>query len=289
MTSAMLNTAARYLPAEVFARLHVWGKLGYWPNLRQPRTFAERLQAKKLWDHDPLISSSADKYLMRQLVIDELGPGYLPELYGVVEDASDVDVSGLPSAYVMKGAHGSGWNRLVTNSDLTNEEARAMAADWLSRSFYWKRREWAYLPLTPRVIFEENLAPGQELDDYKLFTFDGEPRLVQVDRDRFTDHSRALYDPKWRELAVMYDYPHPTATVAPPARLPEMLEVARQLGRHFGFARIDLYAMPDRVVVGEITHYPDGGVARFVPRDFDRELGAMWGEGRALDEAYLAP
>jgi hypothetical protein len=35
---------------------------------------------------------------------------------------------------------------------------------------------------------------GTELKDYKFFCFDGEPRLIQVDFDRFRNHKRNLYD-----------------------------------------------------------------------------------------------
>lgn len=287
MRSKMLSLAARLLPDAVFARVHVLGKLGYWPDLKNPRTFSERLQAKKLFDRDPLIPLSADKYTVRDLVTSELGSEFLPELFSVAESADQVDVTTLPKAYVMKGSHGSGMNRLVANGELTNEEARTLAAQWLARSFYWKRREWAYRPLTPRVLFEENLAPGGQIDDIKFFTFGGVPRLVQVDRDRHTNHARALFDTEWRKLDVVYDHPHPREPIPAPQQLDEMLNVAQRIGRHFGFARIDLYALPERIVVGEVTHYPDGGAVRFVPNGFDAELGAVWGEGRAIDEAFL--
>lgn len=290
MTSkSVLTAAARVLSPELFARLHCFAKLGYLPRLVAPRTFTERLLAKRVWDHNPLIAFTADKYTLRTYVEQRVGREYLPKLYLVVEKAADVDVLGLPRAYVMKGSHGSGWNRIVDDSQLTTEAARALAAVWLRSSYYWKRQEWAYRDLTPRVIFEENLAPGEQIDDYKVFTFGGVPRLVQVDHDRFSGHTRSFFSTSWEPLNVRCDYPQLPGDKGAPRRLSDMLEVAAELGAPFSFCRVDLYSVEDRIVVGEITHYPDSGVVRFEPESFDAELGAVWEDQRPLDRAYLAP
>ena len=286
--SGLLGVAARVLPPGLFARLQALGKVGYLPDLRNPRTFNERLLVKRLRDRDELIVQTADKFTLREYVRTSIGGEYLPELYDVVEDARKVDVDRLPPAYVMKGTHGSKWNRIVTQGELTNPEAQRLAADWLSRCYYWERQEWAYLELKPKVIFEENLAPGSPIDDFKVFTFAGVARMVQLDRDRFTRHSRALFTPAWQRLNVRFLYRWPDSPLPAPQRLDEMLALAEVLGRPFEFARVDLYAVGNRIVVGEITHYPESGVARFVPRSFDLELGEVWGSARPISDTFLA-
>jgi len=280
---------SRFIPSSLHARLHFRKKMGYWPRLDDPRTFSERLQVRKLKVRDELMPRTADKYLLRGYVREVLGDGYLPELYMAVERSSEIDLSQLPPAYVMKASHASGWNRLVTNGALTTTEARALADRWLSRSFYWERREWVYRPLTPRVVFEEHLSPdGRILDDYKIFLFKGKPFMIQVDRDRFTRHTRAYYDTQWRKLAVTCIYPLPDDEIPRPAPLEEMLTIASRLAAPFEFVRVDLYALPTRIIVGEMTHYPEAGVMCFDPPEFDRELGDIWVSGRAIDESFLA-
>ena len=54
-----------------------------------------------------------------------------------------------------------------------------------------------------------------------------------------------------------------------------MVEVARVLSRGFPFARIDLYALGQRIVFGEVTFYPEGGLGRFTPERYDRIVGDM--------------
>lgn len=284
---ALLTASARVLPPALFAKLHCLAKLRYWPNLDDPATFTERLLAKRAHERNPLLPLTADKFTLREYVSERIGAEYLPQIYHVALAIDEVELSGLPSDYVMKGSHGSGWNRIVEKGDLSLEEAQACARRWLGRSFYWKRQEWAYKPLTPRIIFEEHLAPGALLNDYKIFVFRGVPRMIQVDKDRFSGHKRSLFTPDWQSLNVECEYPPIREPLSPPKQLAKMLEVASILGQSFDFVRIDLYALADRIVVGEMTHYPEAGVVKFIPTSFDAELGAVWAENRPISERYL--
>jgi hypothetical protein len=56
-----------------------------------------------------------------------------------------------------------------------------------------------------------------------------------------------------------------------------MRRLAEVLSRDFDFVRVDLYALPDRIVVGELTHYPATGRQLFEPRAWEERLGALWG------------
>jgi hypothetical protein len=55
-----------------------------------------------------------------------------------------------------------------------------------------------------------------------------------------------------------------------------MRAVAEQLAAGFDFVRVDLYALGQRMVVGELTHYPTGGNKSFDPPEWDARLGALW-------------
>ena len=68
-----------------------------------------------------------------------------------------------------------------------------------------------------------------------------------------------------------------------------MIELAEILGRDFDFARIDLYLVEGKIFFGEVTHYPNAGLARFEPREFDRVLGDVWRKGIPIPSAYYLP
>jgi teichuronopeptide biosynthesis TupA-like protein len=55
-----------------------------------------------------------------------------------------------------------------------------------------------------------------------------------------------------------------------------MLDVAERLGAATDFVRVDLYLLPGRVVVGELTSFPAGGDSPFEPSSFDLEFGRPW-------------
>jgi hypothetical protein len=54
-----------------------------------------------------------------------------------------------------------------------------------------------------------------------------------------------------------------------------MIEIARSLAEGLPFSRIDLYAIEKRIVFGEITLYPDGGLGLFEPKQYNRIVGDM--------------
>ena len=58
-----------------------------------------------------------------------------------------------------------------------------------------------------------------------------------------------------------------------------MIEVAEQLGREFEFVRVDMYALPDSPVVGEMTFFPESGSGRFGSRQQDLRVGTYWSNG----------
>jgi hypothetical protein len=58
-----------------------------------------------------------------------------------------------------------------------------------------------------------------------------------------------------------------------PACLARMTEVARQLSADFDFVRVDLYEAGGRVMFGELTFSPAGGVMNY----YDDEFNLFWG------------
>jgi hypothetical protein len=251
---------------------------GRWPNLRHPQTFSERLLQKILWDRNPRLTQFADKVRVRDYVADRIGHAYLTTLYAVVSRPEDIAALSLPSAFVMKPNHLCGAMKVVREGErIDRQELATLAATWLPRNHYYLLNEWAYKDIPPRVLFEELLvAPDGHLDDFKFWCFHGEPRLLQLDRDRFRRHRRNYYDMAGTllPLRVMYD-PFPGPFALPP-NFATMIELARRLSEGVDFLRVDLYNVGGRIVFGELTNYPEGGQGRCEPASWDAELGRYW-------------
>jgi hypothetical protein len=265
---AMLPPTARR--RWLFARVH-----RRWPSFEPPRTFSEKVNWRILRDRRPELAWTCDKLQMKDHARRSGADIVVPATLWSGTDVRELADRSLPEHWVLKPSHRSGLVHFGgAGTDL--DALAAMTQEWLTGVQHDTYAEWAYGQASRCLFVEELLgAPGSPPPDYKFFVFGGEPRMVQVDLDRFSGHRRSLYTPDWRLLPVELNYPGGGPTPRP-ARLDEMLEAARVLGRDYDFMRIDLYDTGGAVVFGEYTPYPGSGLERFRPRSFDRELGRLW-------------
>ena len=114
-----------------------------------------------------------------------------------------------------------------------------------------------------------------DLSDYRFFCVNGVPKLIQVDMDRHTHHTRKLFDPDWNEMDFCILYPSSNKVLPRPDTLPEMLRVARALSAPFSFIRIDLYSDNQRVIAGEITNVSANAGGIFQPLSAEKTASKM--------------
>ena len=94
-------------------------------------------------------------------------------------------------------------------------------------------REWAYHGIKPCIVAEELLTDesGDDLKDYKVFCFNGKPKFIQVDYDRFKGHKRRLYTVDWELMQTKITYPDDEDLIMPkPFFLDELLEMSKISG-----------------------------------------------------------
>lgn len=206
-----------------------------------------------------------------------------PELYWWSERADELPFDALPSAFVLKANHGSGFNLLVPDKrSVSRASLVALARRWLRSDFTHVGREWAYRNVR-RAIYAEELLPCDGAlppPDFKLFVFGGKVRVIQVDEGRGVRHTQALYDERWRffegTVAAEQGPPRP-----PPKSLDAMVAAAEAASAGVDFVRADFYDAGGRACFGELTNYPNKGVSRFRPATLDTRFG----ECLRLDDA----
>jgi len=267
------------VPDRLAVEWRYWRHVGRRLDLRNPQTFDEKLHWLNLHQHDPLRSELSDKYVAREHVAARLGAGVLNELYGVWDRARDVPFEQLPPSFVLKVSAGCGWNILCPDrSKLDVAAARAKLAGWMRTKYYLRYRERHYRDMTPRIICERYLGDpaGEPPIDFKFFCFGGEPRFVQVDTDRFTQHARKMFDLSWRPAPFMIGrYPACPYEIPRPANLDRMIADAAILSAGFPFVRVDFYSIDDRTIFGEMTWIPAAGYNFFRPGSYALKLGRM--------------
>lgn len=117
--------------------------------------------------------------------------------------------------------------------------------------------------------------PYKAPDDYKFHCF-SEQIFIQVDTERFTSHTRTIFDTEWNKMNFSLCFPQPKYAPQPPNNPQLMIEIATILARHCGYVRVDLYAINTDIIVGELTYTHGGGTEKFTPNEWDKKLGDLW-------------
>ena len=293
----------RLLTDEKFCCLQYSAMTGKRLRLSPPTDFNEKLQWLKLHYRNPLMVTCADKWAVREYVKERIGEKYLAECIGVYDDVDKIPLADLPSEFVLKATHGSGWNIICPDkAKIDWNLAKKKMRKWLKSDFSKNGREWQYHEIKPQIICEKFLIDPETpvLRDYKLFTFKGETKYIWVD---FTESAiegqdvsmeqevgysnptvadgcvrcRNIYDAQWNFMEGRGSlYPcKDTATIKRPECLDEMIEVARKLAGDFPQCRVDLYVLGGkRIVFGELTFTGGNGCNAFYPQSFNNELGS---------------
>jgi len=249
-------------------------------NLKQPKTYTEKLQWLKLYDRNPFYTQLADKLAVRAYVEEKIGKEYLNPLIGVYNHAEEIDWQSLPEKFVVKATHGSSWNLICENKDDLNiDKACDMIQQWISMNFYksTQTREWQYRDIPPKIIIEEYIegAPIYGLLDYKVLCFSGQAKYIQVHANRATDHSKIAFDTQWELLPILNSYSPMPWSIPKPKELDEMLRLAEELSSGIPFARVDLYYPNEKIIFGEITFFPQGGFRKDFPYEKDLMMGYL--------------
>ena len=249
------------------------------PNLRNPRTFNEKIAWRKLYQHNPLFPIFSDKVAVKAEIAKLIGEQYIIETLWVGDNPEDIPFDGLKPPYVIKVNHSSGGNIFIrTAQDIKRDKIVASMREQLGFSIDHIFREWGYLGIPHKVIVERMVEmSGDEVpEDYKFFTYHGRVHFIEVDCDRFRGHKTNLYDREWNHLPVKLKYPPTSEPVSKPVRLGQMINLAEKTGAQFDFVRVDLYSPPQGILFGEVTFYPGAGHSAFVPRDWDIRFGEPW-------------
>lgn len=249
-------------------------------DLNNPLTYNEKLQWIKLFWRDPVVENCVDKLAVREYV-KEKGLGHiLNDLIGVYENIKQIDFNLLPDKFVLKANHGSGWNIICDDkSKLNLRLTKNLLRRWMHANYYYETCEWVYKNIKPKIICEKFLEDSSVggLKDYKIFCFNGEPKLIQVDIDRRTSHKRNIYDLNWNYVPVSIKYPTaPEIQIPKPVNLDEMLHYARILSDGFPHVRVDFYIIDRKIIFGELTFIHGAGYEKITPESYNVLMGTWF-------------
>ncbi|WP_053218197.1 ATP-grasp fold amidoligase family protein [Virgibacillus senegalensis] len=253
------------------------GKVLDWNNLQ---TYNEKMQWAKLYENNPLKTTLADKYLVREWVKDTIGKEYLIPLLGVWDSFDEINFDNLPKKFVLKTNHGSGTNIIVKDKNhLDKSEAKKRLDKWLKMNFAYKNGfQMQYKNIKPKIIAEEYIEGiNGDLNDYKFLCFDGKVYYCWIDSGRYSDHRRNIYNLNWelQEWQQHY-YKNTDNQVTKPENFELMIELSKKLCQGFSHVRVDLYNVNGKVYFGEMTFTNSSGFEAIRPHKYNLMLGDLW-------------
>jgi hypothetical protein len=273
--NALGPIAQRILSDKMYLSVKYYSRFGKKMNWKHPQTFNEKLNWLKLYYHEPKLTTMADKYAVKELVANAVGQDYVVPCYGVYQDFGEIDLNQLPNQFVIKATHdSSGATVCRDKSQFDIDAAKAKFEMVMKRNWYYSSREWVYKNIPHRIIVDKFLDDGREgeLQDYKFWCFNGEPRLMYI-TNKGKNIYENFYDMDFHSVEVNHGFPRTIPEYEKPKGFEIMKGLAEKLSKGIPFVRVDFFEVGDKVYFGEFTFYDWAGLRPFADEKWDRELG----------------
>lgn len=260
---------------EVISKIYFKHELRYKLDLKDPKSFNEKIQWLKLyeWPNNELAIKCTDKYRVRKYIKEKNMQQYLNELLGVWDNAYDIDFNQLPEKFVLKCNHGCGYNIIVKDKSKINfKKIRKTLNKWMKEDFGKYNAEPHYSRIKRKIICEKFLEG--EVINYNIYVFNGKAIFLSVAGglgEGIEEH--LTYYNIDGSLANFKNLAYPVKKEQLTQLLPKMIEVAEKFGEDFPMVRVDLYDIQGKIVLSELTFTPGGGIIKFDPKEADFALG----------------
>ncbi|NCC70366.1 glycosyl transferase, partial [bacterium] len=248
-----------YLTDKTFLKIQFYISNKKKLNLKNPKSYNEKIQWLKLYDHNPLYPKIVDKYDVRKYVKDKIGEEYLIKCYGIYNSPNEIIFNEVPNSFVIKCTHDSGNVYICNDKNRIDKNKLENVYEGLKKNYFYKSREWPYKNLNPRLIIEENLSRnGTPPVDYKFMCFFGKVKFIQLHEDRFSNHKSYLYDVEgkptnFNNVGNEEDNFH--APKLDMKLISKMISLAEKMANDFIHVRVDFYCVDNNIYFGELTLY----------------------------------
>ena len=267
-----------FIPTKLYLKMVYWIKTGKKLNLKNPVTLCDKLNWLKIHEQRPEYTQLVDKVAVRDYVFEKVGQDICFPLLGVWEHYDDIDFTTLPEKFVLKCNHDSGSVKIICDkSKMNHVELKNFFESRLKMNPYTIGREYPYRDVKPRVFAEKFMIPNgeEDINDFKFFCFNGEPKFLFVATERNTDCKFDFFDMNFNHMDIQNIHPNSTIVINKPEKFEEMKELAVKLSEGMKFVRIDLYEIKGEIYFGEFTFFHAGGFWPLQPEKYELEYGEL--------------
>ncbi len=208
-----------------------------------------------------------DKEYCKLYTEERLGPGTTAPTTHVLRTEDEVERYRPPAfPCVIKPTNSSG-RVIIARSEDEYIAALSKIKNWFHEDYFLSDLEKNYATLERKIILEEYIDDSFSLEG-SVHCLRGEPKLVSL-IDRYTK-ARQTFDIDGTPLGVSLFYPLQEFEPASWEFLPSLLSQSRILSAEFTYIRVDFFTDTKRVLFGELTNLPAGGIGRFYPVDGEK-------------------
>lgn len=277
----LVQKVGRLIPDKIYIQIKFFQYFHRFADLKNPKTFNEKLQWLKLYDRKPIYTTMVDKYASKKYVADRIGDEYvIPCVAGPWKSADEIDFDALPDRFVLKTNHDCGGVVICKDKNsFDREKAKEKLAVHLKRDYYIENREWPYKNVQRCIFAEQYMEDTKtaELRDYKFFCFDGEVKamFIAADRASKTEETKFdFFDENYNHLPFTNGHPNASTLPEKPEKFELMKELASKLSAGIPHLRVDFYEVDGKVYFGELTFFHWSGFVPFEPQQWDYTFGS---------------
>lgn len=258
-------------------------KTGESLNLKNPKTFNQKIQWLKLKDNNDEKSQLTDKVLVRNFVKSKIGEEFLKPALWIGKRFDEIPFEQLPDKFIIKANNGSKKYLMIKDKKRFLETPQLVDAvkirfyNWLNSPYYLNSAlEMQYKNIEPQIIIEPVLCDeGTSVPvDIQIYCFNGTPKVFEL-KSNTDPRMCTVFDENFEQSDIKFMKKDVSIFQQPDDNLKKAVELSAVLCPNFKFVRVDWIVSGGKLYFNDMTFTPESGFYDFIDRKQNIKLGDM--------------
>lgn len=252
-------------------------------NLKNPKTFSEKIQWLKVYDTTLIKSQLTDKVLVRDFIKEKIGEEYLKPVLWIGKNFDEIPFDTFPDAFIIKANHGCKWHYIIKNKNeyINNNVLMQITKNhfdgWMGQYFYpFAGLEMQYKYIIPQIIAEPLLRDNfqEQPPEIEIYCFNGTAQIFQ--KIKYSVPRRvSIFDKDFNHIDLKFLPDYVLEQEPADENLKLAVKLSEKLAQGFKLARVDWLIYNNKLYFNEITFTPFSGYYNFEDKKWDLKLGKL--------------
>ena len=254
-------------------------------NLKNPKTFIEKINWLRIYDLSPLKTVLTNKLKAKAVLKKEFPDIKYAKVLQIHKSFNDIDFSKCPKSFVIKTNHACKTSIYVADkTKLTRNDLERYSKYYKKilkiKYAYWGILELQYNNIEPHIYIEEFLQSNNSnynIREYEVYCLNGEPEYI-IYNCKY-ENNKQIYIGLDKDFHLSkFDFFHyslyknTNGEINVPNK-EKIIEYSKKLSSPFKFVRVDFFEIDDILYFGEMTFSPHTGLIEIKPPEYDKILG----------------